>query len=384
MSTKMTSGGRGRAAEQVLALLNSSPSLTRTDLAERSGLSASTVAQVVARLVDEGVVAESVQDKGPGTGSGRPARALSLVPRGTVVGAIDFGHRRVRVALADDAGQVLAEIKLHVDVDLQGVQALDLASRHLHDLVEQAGTGTPELVVAGIPGPVDAETGRVCSPTILSSWVGLDPREELERRLGTKVHVENDAVLGAWGELHGQGTRAGSDFVYIKVSHGVGSALVFGGEIYRGARGLAGEIGHTRLSGHNELCRCGGRGCLETVVTLSAVMEELSFTHPQLSGQSIRVADLTDPTAHRILEEMGRTLGVVLAPMCNLLNPSAIVLGGELGSAGEPFTRGVRASVHRFALPGTVGAVELAVAAWGERAELMGAVAMAGQLSRRA
>ncbi len=382
MSTKTMGAGRGRAADLLLQLINTAPELTRTDLVERSGLSSSTVAQVVSRLVDDGLVAETVRGKGPGTGSGRPARTLSIVPQGTVVGAVDFGHRRVRVALGDDAGQVLGEVKLHIDVDLRAREAMELAGRYLHQLVKDLAVKHPSLVVAGIPGPLDGETGQVCSPTILSSWVGLEPKRELESYLGTTVHVENDAVLGAWGELHGREGRALEDFVYIKVSNGVGAAMVMRGEVYRGSRGLAGEIGHTRLSGHNELCRCGGRGCLETVVTLSAVTEELRYTHPQLDPQHIRLAELTDPTAHRILEESGRTLGVVLAPLCNLLNPAAVVLGGELGASGEPFVRGVRASVHRFALPGSSAEVELAASVWGERAELMGALVMAGQMAR--
>lgn len=374
--------GRGRASDAVLHLINTSGAITRTELVEHTRLSLSTVGQAVARLLEEGLIFEVVQEKGPGSGSGRPAHVLKAAGQGIPVGAIDFGHGHFRVALGDDAGVILDEADTKLDVDLLACEALDLACAQLKAMMERHGVGPLAAVVAGVPGPVEAASGEVRSPTILSSWVGLAPREELESRLGCPVHVENDAVLGAMGELrHGAGVGV-SDFVYVKSSHGVGAAMVFDGELYRGATGLAGEIGHTQLSGFTQLCRCGSRGCLEAVVTLPSVLEEIAFTHPQLRAEQISLAELDDPVTRRILKERGRTLGSVLARLANLLNPSTLILGGELGASGSAFLEGIEESVQRYSLPSIADALTVSAAGLNGRSELVGALHLAGDLTR--
>ena len=146
---------------------------------------------------------------------------------------------------------------------------------------------------------MDQRTGTVRSPTILSSWVGLAPAQELEERVGVPVHVENDAVLGAYGERQLGAGRDHSDFLYVKASGGIGASMVLDGAVYAGAYGLAGEIGHTQLPGHTELCRCGNRGCLEavrlTVRTLSDKGRVMSNASKDNRSKSARPAH--DPYA---------------------------------------------------------------------------------------
>ena len=373
---------RLRTADAVLALVKGGQGVTRGDLVDRSGLSPSTVGHTVSRLLEEGVIVETVQEKGPGTGSGRPAHILTAVPSGIPVGAIDFGHEHIRVALGDDSGTALDETLTHIDVDLRAHEALDLACRALTDLMQSRDVDRLATVVAGIPGPVDRDTGIVCSPTILSSWMGLTPRAELESRLNTPVHIENDAVLGAFGELRRGAGRQHQDFLYVKSSHGVGAALVIDGKIYRGSGGLAGEIGHSNLPGRSELCRCGNRGCLEAVVTVTSVLEEIAFTHPHLDPALITLISTADPVTGRILEQRGWILGGVLANLCNLLNPSAVIIGGALGTTGTHFIEGVRTSVQRYTQPAIAAGMEIKATQLGGRAELVGALEMAGDLAR--
>jgi predicted NBD/HSP70 family sugar kinase len=255
------------------------------------------------------------------------------------------------------------------------------------DLLSQAGVPLSQViaVVAGLPGPVDPHTRALRPPAILAAWAGRDAGHELATRLGRPVEVANDADLGALGELRYGAGRGRQDFVYVKASHGVGAGLVLGGRIYRGTAGIAGEIGHTSLPDATEWCRCGNRGCLETVVSLGPLSRRLARIGipPAAGGAGWPVSRLQENAlAVRALTETGRILGRALADLCNCLNPEAVILGGEIGTAGPPLVAGVRESIDRYAQPAAAEAVQVLAAGLGARSELMGAVALAaGQVA---
>jgi predicted NBD/HSP70 family sugar kinase len=373
---------RDRTREDLYQLIRTREEATRAELVELTGMSRSTVNNAIGRLMAEGRVIEAeARAKGPGSGSGRPATCIRAVAAGGPVAAIDFGHNHVHVAIGDALGSPLSEQRMPLDVDLRANDAMDLAADLLAQLRAQHSVDPLCSLVAGIPGPVDAKTGLVRSPTILSSWVGLAPAQELERRIGLPVHVENDAALGAYGELKAGAGRHHRNFLYIKASHGIGASMVIDGEIYKGATGIAGEIGHTHLAGRNEQCRCGNRGCLETVVSVQSLLEQVAHTHPHANPDAISLDGLDDTITHRLLNEAGRTLGKVLADLCNLLNPAALIIGGELGAAGTSLIEGVQASVDRYAQPATAAALEILPASLGTRAELTGALQLSANMA---
>jgi len=370
---------RDRTREDIYALIRASDSLTRSDLVDITGLPNSTVGHAIERLLGDGrIVRARAETKGPGSGSGRPGFIYQAVARGNTTGAIDFGHGHIRVAIANDIGKPIEEVELKLDVDLRAVEAMDAAAARLRALQDAHGVSSLTVVVAGIPGPVDNTTGLVRSPTILSGWVGMDPADELSRRLGARVCIQNDAALGAYGELTRGAGRSHRDFLYVKASHGVGAGLVINGSPYSGATGLAGEIGHTPLAGRTELCRCGRRGCLEAVVSVQAVVDQVLHTHPGLSRDDLVLEELDDPVTGRILEDAGRTLGRVLADLVNLFNPTAVIIGGELGASRPALIGGVHASIERYAQPATAAALVVVAAELGVRAELVGALQLTG------
>jgi predicted NBD/HSP70 family sugar kinase len=269
-------------------------------------------------------------------------------------------------------------------VDHQATGALDTAAALLACCLADARLAASDLisVAAGIPGPLDIKTGLVRSPAILSNWVDLDPARELSTRLGRPIQVGNDANMGAHGELRFGAARGFRDFVYVKASHGIGAGLVLSGQTYRGPLGIAGEIGHTQLPNADNWCRCGNRGCLEAVVSISEVKRQLAhirFKPEAEASDPSLVAISSDPAAARVITGAGRTLGRVLADLCNVLNPEAIILGGELGTAGAPLMLGVRESIDRYAQPAAAQHVSVRCAQLGLRSELMGAVATAIQ-----
>jgi predicted NBD/HSP70 family sugar kinase len=306
---------------------------------------------------------------------------VPATPRGAVVG-IDIGHTHIAVAIARTDGQVLAEQREAFDVDDRSGAALDAAAQLVQSLVADHDMLMADVlsIAAGIPCPLELTTGRTSPLGDHPTWAGLDAGEELARRIGQPVHVSNDAEMGAHGERRFGAARGCRDFIYVKASHGIGAGLVLNGQVYRGATGAAGEIGHVQLTGAHGLCRCGNLGCLETVVSITELHRQFAELRlpgmPYGAGGSLTAISV-NPVAARIITESGRVLGRVLADLCTFLNPAAIILGGELGTSGQPLLSGVQESVHRYALSPTAHAVDIRIAQLGVRSELLGAVSQA-------
>ncbi|WP_161632117.1 ROK family transcriptional regulator [Nakamurella lactea] len=363
----------------VLAVLRSGPAVSRAELERALGLSRSAVVKAVDHLLAMGVIGEEPgQSDG---GRGRPGRRLvARYPGGTVVG-IDFGHDHIAVAIADLDLTVRAEDRTPFPVDDDANAAMGAAAELVADLIDGAGLAAaeqPTICGVGVPGPLDAARRMVSSPTILRNWSGVDLVEELGLRTGLSVVIDNDANLGAIAELHAGAAVSYQNFIYVKASGGVGACVVINGQVLRGHAGAAGEIGHTQLRADGAWCRCGNRGCLETVVSVGQVLEQIGNLYPGVPDLRENLPELAaHPVARKVLAESGRTLGMVLANLCALLDPAALVIGGELVLAGPEFIAGLDESVQRLAQPGRDNQVHVHPAALGIRAELMGSLLIA-------
>lgn len=216
------------------------------------------------------------------------------------------------------------------------------------------------------------------STAILPGWEGLNAADELTQRLGLQVAVDNDANLGALAEVSFGAGRGMSDVIYVMVASGVGAGIVIDGRLHRGVTGLAGELGHVRARPEGAVCRCGNRGCLETVASTDAVLSLLRPTH----GEGLTVRGLVellhagDAAAHRVVNDAGREIGRAVADLCNVLSPVGVIVGGDLGAAAEPLLSGIREALDRYVLPPVRAAIELEAGVLGERAEVLGALAL--------
>lgn len=369
---------RERNRLRVIDALRRTGTATRSELAQLTGLSRTTIATLVADLQARGLVVEPELDRSGGRG--RPAALLRLDASAGAALGVDFGHRHVRVAVADLSSTLLAEASAPVDTDHDADGALDAAAQLVDDVLREAGVERSRVVGAGmgLPGPYDRGREMINSATILPGWVGRNAAEELGRRIEVQVAADNDANLGAVGELTFGAGRGISDFVYVKMATGIGAGLVLRGALHRGATGIAGELGHVQVQPDGIVCNCGGRGCLQTVASVPTLLDAARAAHgPALTLQGFveLVAD-GDFGARRIVGEAGRAVGRVLADLCNHVNPQAIVVGGDLSAAGEPLLAGLRESIDRHALPGAAEAVEVKAAVLGERAEVLGALSL--------
>ncbi|MFD9292242.1 ROK family protein [Streptomyces sp. NPDC060030] len=361
--------------ERVVRAVRMAGSLTQAEIARSTGLSAATVSNIVRELKGGGTVEVT-----PTSAGGRRARSVSLSGDAGIVIGVDFGHTHLRVAIGNLAHQVLAEESEPLDVDASSAQGFGRAEQLVNRLIETTGISPGKVIGVGlgVPGPIDVESGTLGSTSILPGWTGINPSQELAGRLGVPVYVDNDANLGALGELVWGGGRGVKDLAYIKVASGVGAGLVIDGHIYRGPGGTAGEIGHITLDESGPVCRCGNRGCLETFTAARYVLPLLKPSHGSdlTMERMVQLAREGDPGCRRVIGDVGRHIGSGVATLCNLLNPSRVVLGGSLAEAGELVLAPIRDSVSRYAIPSAARQLSVLPGALGGRAEVLGALAL--------
>jgi predicted NBD/HSP70 family sugar kinase len=368
-------------ARRVADVLRTQGPRTRAELIALTGLSRPTVSTCVNDLAAAGLVRE---ESGPpaGPAGGRPAAVVRLArPAGLAVG-VDIGRSHIRVAVADLGHTLLAdrEARLPFEADERPWDFLDRGVELVDETLRgvEADRSTVVAVGLGVPAPI-TRTGHIGAPALLPGWADLVPADELGRRLQLPVWADNDANVGALGEYVWGAGRDCADLVYVKVGTGIGAGIVLEGRLYRGAAGVAGELGHVTLDARGPICRCGNRGCVELTVGGRALLEHARASYPDLRDLSelIRLAINGDPGCRRLLVDAGHQLGVAMGGLVNLVNPDRIVLGGELGAATDLLLEPLRRGLADTAMPAAVDAVQVLPAQLGERAAAFGAVALA-------
>ncbi len=353
---------------------------SRAELARITGLSRSTVSTIVGDLLEAGVAGERDGQPAGETHAGRPPVMVSLTDSAGLALGIDFGHRHLRVAVADLSHTVLAETWREMDVDHSSEEGLETAVEFVDHVLEDAGVDRGRVIGVGmgLPAPIDLTTGAVQAASILPGWVGVDAAAEASARLGLPVQVENDANLGALAELVWGAAKGKSEVAYIKASSGIGAGLISDGRLQHGVSGTAGEIGHTVIVEGGPVCRCGNRGCLETLASSRAIAALLSGSRGEeiSSRRLLELFASGDAATERLIGDAGRAIGVAVANLCNLLNPECVIVGGDLSVAGEVLLGPLRDSVRRNAIPSAGEQLEVVGGVLGERAELLGALAL--------
>ncbi|GAA3873586.1 ROK family transcriptional regulator [Saccharothrix violaceirubra] len=327
-------------------------------IARRSGLSQASVSTAVQELVDQGVLEH---DRGRGRGG-----LVRLTPvRGVAVG-VDISHEHVVVvARRVDQGHDHVTVQQRPDGANHGLsRLLPQIKTMLAEVVEETGQTLDDVVSAGlaVPRMIDPRTGRFATPVLLPWHEDDEPAEDIGRFLGLRVAVDNDANLGAMAEqIYGMDEPA-ETVVYVKATTGVGVGIMIGDLLYRGHRGMAGEIGHLTIDRDGDVCECGGRGCLDTIVGAAALVAEVRTSHrgsgttdlPVTLRSVIEKAHARDAVCLRVLRDAGRALGFALAQLCNLVNPRLVVLGGELAGGRDLVLEPCGQELQRYALAGAV------------------------------
>jgi glucokinase len=279
---------------------------------------------------------------------------------------VDLGGTNLRVAAVDDAGRLLEKRVMATDAASRGYpQVLDVLSDAIR-LLAQAyrDRGLLRGVGVGVPGILDARTGILRDSPTLPGWRDVPVREALEGRLGTRIILDNDANVAAVGEHWCGAGRGHPDLCILTLGTGIGGAIVFGGQPWRGKSGMAGEIGHLPLRpDEGPPCACGGRGCLQQYASASAVRRMVleavmqgraPSLAPLLEGNpgdiALRTWELAtagDAPACEVFRQVGVALGIALAGLVNVLNLPLYVVGGGVSCAWDLFAPALFAELRR-------------------------------------
>jgi predicted NBD/HSP70 family sugar kinase len=358
------------------------PACSRADIARRTGLSRGTVSTVTDQLVHAHLIREhdAPEDAQRPRATGRPPTLLSLVPAAAFAIGIDIGHEHVRTTICDLAGEPVADEWSRARVDDAPAETLDVAHELVRRALRDAAVSPERLLGAGmgLAAPINEHTGEVRADGILPGWHGFAPAAEMEDRLGVSVQLANDADMGALGEKVFGAGRGVDDMAYIRLSAGVGAGLILSGQPYRGGYGMAGEIGHVCVDPGGPICRCGNRGCLETVASPVAVSRLLEHVvdQPLTPERLLELVAADDRGASRAVADAGAAVGMVVSWIVNVLNPELVVIGGELAAAGDVLLDPIRASINRHSVAGAAADVRVTTGVLGDRAAVLGAAAL--------
>lgn len=380
LAEKMRSGEDGYIRSvvdtDVLSLIRSGQATTRGQLIEVTGLARSTVAQRLDALLSAGLVVEAGEAASTG---GRPPMILGFNDNAGVVLAADFGATHSRVAVTNLGAQTLAQRTAEIDINLGPAEVLAWLETVFEELLSESDRTAENVkgIGVGLPGPVDSDRGMAVHPPIMAGWHEYAVSAHLRETFGVPVLVDNDVNIMALGEQFAMAPRY-EDFLYLKVGTGIGSGLVLGGRIHRGADGAAGDIGHVRAASEDVVCRCGNTGCLEAAAGGAALAAVLGQTHPGIhdTRDVVRLVRAGAKDASRHVREAGRLIGQVLATTVNLLNPALILVGGDLAAAEQQLLAGIREVVYRRSTALSTTDLQIATSNLGDRAGVTGAAAM--------
>jgi len=311
---------------------------------------------------------------------------------------IDLGGTQLRVAVADDRGRLKTVVRHPTEAHRGRQHLIDRIVAAVGEALEADGTAPRHVRALGIglPGPVDPSAGLVISPANLPGFRNVPLNRILTRATGIPSFLHHDAHLAALGEHRRGAGRGASEMIYVTVSTGIGAGLVLRGELYAGAHGIAGEVGHIVLQRNGPLCTCGQRGDLEAIASGTGIARAARELAPGTPGSAlhglehphaedvVRAARTGDELATSILENAGTYLGVAMGTLVNLFNPQLIVLGGSVIKAGNLLLRPMRRSMNASSWKAARRGLRIVRPALGDDAGLIGAVEYARLRARHA
>ena len=356
---------------------------SRARVAAETGLTRGTVSSLVGELIELDLLRETGEDEHVGR-VGRPAQTLELGDRIVAIG-LEVNVDYLAVCVEDLTGIIRYERHVHADNrrSRPGPVLNRLARMAEAALETVAADGrTPIGVAVALPGVVEESTGTLLRAPNLG-WSEIPVVEEIGRRLpGLPVRADNEANLAALAE-HWQGVGQGLDnFICVFGEVGVGGGIFVDGELFRGAHGFGGELGHVVVDPDGPLCNCGATGCLETFVGQEAIARRAGIEigsggrTRNLTQELVRRAENGDKAVVRSLSETGRYLGLGLASAVNLLDLDAVVLGGCLGELAPWLADGVRRVLEERVLSAVWSGCDVRASEFGEGAAVRGAAAL--------
>lgn len=373
--------------DSVLRLIWREHQISRAEISRQLNLSRSTVTEIIKELLPTGFVAEVGIGQSNG---GRKPILLEFQDDAKAILGIDIGATHVSVAMTNLRGKLLLwkEKKYPVREDPDGTHKLidDLCKECLSTL--KLGSEMLLSIGVSVPSPVDPIRPEYLSETIIPAWHGKSGLERLRRKYSVPVYLDNDANLGALAEHWWGAGKNVNDLIYIKISNGIGAGYILGGKLYRGSKGISGEMSHMPIDPNGRLCGCGLRGCLATVISAWALKERVKTlanlypNSPLLIGNpniiDIENAALDgDPLASQVVFEATNYLTSAITSLVNLMNPDMIIIGGSLSRLGELVLNPIQEKMDACALVSTISKTKLRTSKLGSNGIAIGAATLA-------
>lgn len=369
----------------ILNKIRRSGPISRAQIAKETKLTPPTVGSIVKELVRQNLVKETQLGVSQG---GRKPTLLEMNNSVFYIIGVDVGPKDMQFIISDLAGEIVDKIKqdiiAEVDKDtflqmmINGITSL----KQRHSNLEYIGIGI------AMHGVVDSEKGiAIFAPNLNLREIAI--KENLENTFGLEVKVENDAKALALGEAWFQTGKQGHNMVAVNVGRGIGAGLVINGNLYNGVNGIAGEIGHMAMDRHGKRCACGNIGCLQTIASGPAIVEQatelmeggqesvLSEYSPSFSAEDVYHAALKeDKLAIEVFREAGTYLGMALTNLIHICNPDQIIIGGGVSKAGDFILKPAVETIQSTAITADARKTPVYLSALGDNGSALGAVAL--------
>ncbi|WP_010205329.1 ROK family protein [Salinibacterium sp. PAMC 21357] len=325
----------------VLDLIRSAQATTRSDLIAQLGWSRITLARRLDELLNADIIVSAGQSDSRG---GRPPEEFVVNKDAGLLLAMDIGGSHSRLAITDLVSNILLEDEADIGLSHGPDDIFDWSCQVFDHLLARLGKSRADVrgIGVGVPGPVDPTSGRIASPQVNAQWADVIVKDYFPDDFRAVFAVDRDVNILAIAE-HRLGWPEHADAIVLKVGMGIGCGLVLDGRVYHGGRGGAGDLAHSPVGGDEE-CLCGRVGCLDTVASGRAIKRELHArgTSVRTSADIVELASSDHPGVAQILAHAGSQIGEALLDPVALLNPSAVVVGGNIAHAGAIFLDPIR------------------------------------------
>jgi glucokinase-like ROK family protein len=368
--------------------------ISKARLIEALSSSRGKISAEVVRLVEKGLLAEDGLAESEG---GRRSSLLIIPPSAGLVAAVDIGATSIDVALTTLGSELVARRGELADVREGPLPVLDRIKNLLAQLIDEqsASLGDVLAIGMGVPGPVEQASGLLTVPPIMPGWDRFPIRDAFAGEYAAPVFVDNDVNVMALGEHWGGVAKGVADVIFVKIGTGIGSGIIVGGRLHRGAQGCAGDFGHICVDPDGPVCTCGNTGCLEAMAAApaivlqaercaregeSALLMALLQERGELTMKDVgEAARRGDYCALTIIRRSGRLIGQTLASAVNVLNPSMIVIGGGVSRVGHALLAEVRSAVYQRSLPLATRNLPIVMSELDDVAGVVGASVMAAR-----
>lgn len=293
---------------------------------------------------------------------------------------IDIGGTKTAVGIVNQQGELLTKHTIPTDLSVSPNIMMKRINTTIQQLLNELKMTKDEIkgVGVGAPGPIDSKQGKIVCPPNLPSWKGFELVENLKKRIGLAVKLENDASAASLAEMWIGAAQEAKDYIYMTVSTGIGAGIIINGNLVTGASGNAGEIGHMVIDPSYGKCKCGQKGCLEWIASGTAIARQgTKLLKREVTAEEVFTCYFNgDVQIVKMVNAIFERLGMACVSLINLFDVNLIVLGGGVSKVGHPLVNSIENYIKEHALNPKGKQTQVKQASLGDDVGIIGAAAL--------